>query len=66
MDDHPFCFACRAPFGNNGKVLPGAEKGKPAYAVRLSMILGCVGACVRPIYGKDLTLGEWRAAGGSI
>ena len=54
MDDDPFCFSCRAPFGKNGKVLPGAERGKPPYAARLSMILACVGGCVAPVFGKDL------------
>jgi uncharacterized membrane protein YeaQ/YmgE (transglycosylase-associated protein family) len=64
LDDDPFCFSCRAPFGKNGKILPGAEKGKPAYAVRLSMILGCVGACVGPIFGRDLVLVESPHGGG--
>ncbi len=56
LDTDPYCFSCRAPFGNNRNAPPGAENGKPPYATRLSMIFAVLGACLGPVLGKDLTL----------
>jgi len=56
LDTDPHCFSCRAPFGNSRNVRPGAENGKPPYSTRLSMIFGCLGACLGPVLGSSITL----------